>query len=158
MKVLGFITASLMVAAATAGAAESKVVVKEQYLLSMQDLKCITRASFSTTPIEDRSFTLLEKTGSSFPVVSPDGNIELKHNQLSARGCDITKIDKVFERAHQTFGIIGVWVDVTKEVSESHLWKNKCLATYTETLDVSIGEGIVLTSKALETRPATDCK
>jgi hypothetical protein len=147
---------SLLLLPCSAFAAPSVMVSHTLARISVSNLECVIRVG-SKEPVSKRTFVQL-KDLSLFP--EKQGVLRLEHTVAGANGCDLKKLDKIVLAAYRAFGFIHhAPVEVIQTTSESQTRQfGECSALFTETVNVDIGGGIILTSEEGGFIKMTDCK
>ena len=144
----------------TAMASEKTETIHTTASVSVNSLRCVIEAG-GRIPQEQRTFTRLGDQGWRKLTIfhEQEGSIELTHELAQALGCELNRLDQIVEDAHMSFGfVLAAPLTVVKHTSASRLnGHGKCVATYTESLTIDVGQGIELTSQKGELREAQDC-
>ncbi len=142
--------------------AAKKEVLKLTASVSVHELRCVIALGNSSLPVEQRMKTQLgSQDGSELRIFGLDKNqAELSHKIAVLKNCDITKLDQIVSDSLMSFGFLhDAELEVVKETSESRLnGFNQCVANYSETLKINLGEGIIVSSHKGELRKANDCQ
>ncbi len=154
------IVLSLLFSSAAMAEAHREVVSIEANT-NIYNLSCKINLGTPNTAVKDRTYTILsaQAAGKPLQIIGDTSAIKLTHTLAQVQGCQIEKLDKIVNDGSMYYGFPLTPITVIKETSESRLnGYNECIATFTETLKIDLGRGIVVESVASRWVKATDCK
>lgn len=145
----------LTLAASTAFAAPKTEVFNQKRLFSLYGLNCVARFGTPQNGQREQWTEIREYNGVKLYLIQES---ELNHKAVSAEGCNFTVLDKLQDESWHHFGHVQADIKLTKQTEASFVNGFKqCVAYYTETVEVDLGQGIILKSEEGELRKMTDC-
>lgn len=140
--------------------AAKKEVIQTTATVSSHGLRCVTRLGASLPPDQRHVTQLGGQVGAELRILGLEKTPpELKHIIIAVGGCKLNTLDQIYSDSLMTYGFIhDSKVELIKETSGSSLSAyGQCIAVYTETLNVDLGKGVILSSQLAQVRSANDC-
>lgn len=91
------------------------------------------------------------------PTIVAQGSIELRHKLATGGGCDLQKLKEIVDKARSTFNYAEASFEVIRERKAKDDF-GLCSQNISEQLQIDLGDGIVLISKASQKRNVRPCQ